>query len=113
MRRIWRLVRRISLLLDLPFTQELAELDALALEEDEESTSYLADLNKAPDFVDEPPVELSEVSRLLWVILPCHLTYPCRRPNTMKRSRPQRRHGRGAGSIALTAHVSMNLMKCM
>ncbi|TFK55539.1 vacuolar protein sorting-associated protein 60 [Heliocybe sulcata] len=32
-----------------------------SLEEDEESTSYLADLNKAPDFVDEPPVELSEV----------------------------------------------------
>ncbi|EPQ59091.1 hypothetical protein GLOTRDRAFT_103160 [Gloeophyllum trabeum ATCC 11539] len=37
-----------------------AELDALALEEDEESTSYLADLNKAPDFVDEAPVELNE-----------------------------------------------------
>ncbi|TFK43676.1 Snf7 family [Crucibulum laeve] len=37
-----------------------AELDALALEEEEEGTSYLADLNKAPDFVDEPPVELGE-----------------------------------------------------
>ncbi|ETW83712.1 hypothetical protein HETIRDRAFT_312531 [Heterobasidion irregulare TC 32-1] len=37
-----------------------AELDALALDEDEESTSYLADLNKAPDFIDEAPVELSE-----------------------------------------------------
>ncbi|EGO02065.1 hypothetical protein SERLA73DRAFT_132839 [Serpula lacrymans var. lacrymans S7.3] len=39
-----------------------AELDALALEDEEESTSYLADLNKTPDFIDEPPVELSEPS---------------------------------------------------
>ena len=37
------------------------ELDALALEE-EESPSYLADLNKAPDFIDEPPAELAELS---------------------------------------------------
>jgi len=37
-----------------------AELDALALEEEEEGTSYLADLNKVPDFVDEPPVEINE-----------------------------------------------------
>ncbi|KAL1680776.1 vacuolar protein sorting-associated protein 60 [Schizophyllum commune] len=38
-----------------------AELDALALEgPDEEETSYLADLNKAPDFIDEPPVEVPE-----------------------------------------------------
>jgi len=37
-----------------------AELDALALEEEEEGPSYLADLNKAPDFIDEPPVELAE-----------------------------------------------------
>jgi hypothetical protein len=29
----------------------------LALEEEEEGTSYLADLNKVPDFIDEPPVE--------------------------------------------------------
>lgn len=42
----------------------LLELDALALEEEEESTSYLADLNKVPDFVDEPPVELGEASTL-------------------------------------------------
>jgi len=35
-----------------------AELEALALEpEVEESPGYLADLNKAPDFIDEPPVE--------------------------------------------------------
>ena len=37
------------------------ELDALALEEDDESTSYLADLNKVPYYVDEEPVELGEV----------------------------------------------------
>jgi len=37
-----------------------AELDALQLEEEEEGPSYLADLNKAPDFIDEPPVEVSE-----------------------------------------------------
>ncbi|KAG2156272.1 Snf7 family [Suillus clintonianus] len=37
-----------------------AELDALQLEEEEEGPSYLSDLNKVPDFVDEPPVELSE-----------------------------------------------------
>ena len=39
------------------------ELDALALEEEEEGPSYLADLNKVPDFIDEAPVEL-EVSSL-------------------------------------------------
>jgi len=38
-----------------------AELDALALEEEEEGPSYLADLSAAPDFVDEPPVELGDV----------------------------------------------------
>ncbi|KIM46336.1 hypothetical protein M413DRAFT_17053 [Hebeloma cylindrosporum] len=37
-----------------------AELDALALEEEEEGPSYLSDLNKVPDFVDEPPVDLGE-----------------------------------------------------
>ncbi|KAG2077203.1 hypothetical protein BDR04DRAFT_1088134 [Suillus decipiens] len=37
-----------------------AELDALQLEEEEEGPSYLSDLNKVPDFVDEPPVEMSE-----------------------------------------------------
>jgi len=35
-----------------------AELDALALEEEEEGPSYLADLNKVPDFVDEAPIEV-------------------------------------------------------
>ncbi|KAN0124545.1 vacuolar protein sorting-associated protein 60, partial [Lactarius tabidus] len=37
-----------------------AELDALALEPEEEGTSYLADLNTVPDFVDEAPAEATE-----------------------------------------------------
>ncbi|GJJ07527.1 hypothetical protein Clacol_001729 [Clathrus columnatus] len=41
-------------------TELQAELDALELEEEDEP-SYLADLNKAPDFVDEPPVEESSL----------------------------------------------------
>jgi len=36
------------------------ELDALQLDE-EEDVSYLKDLNKVPDFVDEPPAEVTEV----------------------------------------------------
>ena len=40
----------------------MLELDALALEEEEEGPSYLADLNKVPDFVDEAPIEVGEVS---------------------------------------------------
>lgn len=38
-----------------------SELDALALEDEEEGASYLTDLNKVPDFVDEAPTELDEV----------------------------------------------------
>jgi charged multivesicular body protein 5 len=34
-----------------------AELEALELEVEDEGTSYLTDLNKAPDFVDEDPLE--------------------------------------------------------
>jgi hypothetical protein len=38
------------------------ELDALGMEdEEEEGSSYLADLNKAPDFIDEAPLEVAEV----------------------------------------------------
>ncbi|KXN89548.1 Charged multivesicular body protein 5 [Leucoagaricus sp. SymC.cos] len=37
-----------------------AELEALALEPEEEEASYLTDLNKVPDFIDEPPVEVPE-----------------------------------------------------
>ncbi|KJA29903.1 hypothetical protein HYPSUDRAFT_31935 [Hypholoma sublateritium FD-334 SS-4] len=39
-----------------------AELDALALEEEEEGPSYLADLNKMPDFIDEAPVESGQTT---------------------------------------------------
>lgn len=46
------------------------ELDALQLEDEEEGTSYLADLSKVPDFVDEPPVEVADVS--LHVYSVCH-----------------------------------------
>jgi charged multivesicular body protein 5 len=34
------------------------------MEEEEEGGSYLADLNKAPDFIDEAPIESPEVSHL-------------------------------------------------
>lgn len=37
------------------------ELDALDLEEDAEGTSYLSDINKVPDYIDEAPVEEKEV----------------------------------------------------
>jgi hypothetical protein len=40
------------------------ELDALALEPpEEEGPSYLADLNKVPDFIDEAPIEVGEVGK--------------------------------------------------
>lgn len=45
---------------------ERSELDALGLEEEEEGPSYLSELNKAPDFVDEAPVE--EVLSLIFMI---------------------------------------------
>ena len=38
------------------------------MEEEEEGGSYLADLNKAPDFIDEAPIEAPEV-RHLWFAL--------------------------------------------
>src|ERR1700722_10315749 len=37
------------------------ELDALELEVEEEGPSYLAELHKAPDFIDEAPVEVGKV----------------------------------------------------
>lgn len=46
--------------------RSFAELDALALEEEEEGPSYLSDLNKVPDFVDEPPVEIGDVSGIYY-----------------------------------------------
>jgi hypothetical protein len=53
----------------------MTELDALAMEEEEEGTSYLADLDKAPDFIDEAPLEVTEVrKRSLMTNRPC--THP-------------------------------------
>ena len=48
----------------LPVHSHLAlELEALELEVEEEGPSYLNDLNKVPDYLDEEPVEsISEVS---------------------------------------------------
>lgn len=44
-----------------------AELDALELEVEEEGPSYLADLNKVPDYLDEEPVSnVGEVKHLLY-----------------------------------------------
>lgn len=43
----------------------MLELDALALEEEEEGPSYLADLNKVPDFVDEAPIDVGAVSFII------------------------------------------------
>ncbi len=45
-----------------PIPTYTVELDALELDVEEEGPSYLSDLNKVPDFVDEPPVEIPEVS---------------------------------------------------
>jgi charged multivesicular body protein 5 len=49
----------------------ISELEQLAIEEEEEGPSYLADLNKAPDFVDEAPVELEEVCQLKVILKKC------------------------------------------
>lgn len=57
------------------------ELDALALEEEDEGPSYIADLNKAPDFLDEEPV----VDVSLSVLLPVHNLIPWTRRRGKKR----------------------------
>ena len=61
MKRIYRLVSRVEPV-SLPFLTCEIELDALELDVEEEGPSYLSDLNKVPDFIDEPPVEIPEVS---------------------------------------------------
>lgn len=53
--------RSFSLALEIPDQQLALELDALQLDEEDEGASYLADISKVPDFVDEPPMEMSEV----------------------------------------------------
>ncbi len=61
-------------------TQDI-ELDALALEEEEEGTSYLADMSKVPDFIDEPPVEIGEVGSFFPQMFSAYGT-PRHRPST-------------------------------
>ena len=57
-----------------------AELDALGMEEEEEGSSYLADLNKAPDFIDEAPIEAPEVRHLSFLLI---IRYSYRGPFTV------------------------------
>jgi len=45
------------------------ELEALAMEPEEEEISYLTDINKVPDFIDDPPVEIHEVSICFFCVL--------------------------------------------
>jgi len=45
------------------------ELEALAMEPEEEEISYLTDINKVPDFIDDPPVETHEVSICFFCVL--------------------------------------------
>ena len=68
----------------------LPELDALALEEDEEGPSYLADLNKVPDFIDEPPVAVGEVCDNFFSGCQNTNSYGLNRPQSGKRLLKQR-----------------------
>lgn len=65
------------------------ELDALALEE-EEAPSYLADLNKAPDFIDEAPAELAEVSSTPFALPTDSFTYVTSSFHLLNRTRRSR-----------------------
>lgn len=56
-------VSSVQSLLFLYLSITSSELDALGLEE-EETPSYLTDMNAAPDFLDEAPVESGAVSTL-------------------------------------------------
>ena len=64
-RRILKQVRLFPVLKVMIFGSKglNTELDALGMEE-EEGESYLADLNKAPDFIDEAPIEDPQVRHL-------------------------------------------------
>lgn len=62
------------------------ELDALALEVEEEGESYLADLNKTPDFIDEAPVE-AEVSISGYAYPICSLICHVRGPKSPRPSK--------------------------
>jgi hypothetical protein len=92
-RLIWRLVCFFELVHRTPALKGFSptELDALALEEEEEGTSYLADLNKVPDFIDEPPVAVEEVCNLPFgidaiLLMNCDFN---RHPRGQKQSRRQ------------------------
>ena len=50
------------------------------MEEEEEGSSYLADLNKAPDFIDEAPIEAPEVCHLSFLLI---ILYSDRGPFTV------------------------------
>jgi hypothetical protein len=50
------------------------------MEEEEEGSSYLADLNKAPDFIDEAPIEAPEVCHLSFLLI---ILYSHRGPFTV------------------------------
>jgi len=39
------------------------------MEPEEEEISYLTDMNKVPDFIDDPPVEIHEVSICCFCVL--------------------------------------------
>lgn len=60
------LLRRISK--KWPLKIYFSELEALELEGEEEGPSYLQDVSAMPDFVDEAPVEVGEVSALLFFL---------------------------------------------
>ena len=85
----------------------LEELDALELDVEEEGPSYLSDLNKVPDFVDEPPVEVPEVRYSPVsnenVLLICFLRHRSRR----KQSR--HRHRYASGLLTSTYHIFVPL----
>ena len=97
MKQTWKQVRRRPFIstclafLRRIYIYRLLELDALQLEEEEEGPSYLADLNKVPDFIDEPPVEVGEVSKIHsigYALLACLLTAAIlyRHPSSQKPS---------------------------
>ena len=61
------------------------------MDEEEEGTSYLADINQAPDFIDEPPLEATEVriskSLPILPVLTLYITHSLLR-SAQKPSRP-------------------------
>ena len=81
---------RVSVLVQQLMLGLVPELDALQLEAEEEGPSYLADLNKAPDFIDEPPVEVAEVR----LPFPAKCTPPDRPLRHQRRKLSRQAHSR-------------------